>query len=233
MIFDIETKVRGETEAESLEICRRAKPPKTLEELRGKQNWGDETAARRHAEYLAGYDESLLEDAALDWKTANVFAIGFMEDTGGKPDIIQDDEASLLREFWDRWWHLTLPEHLYGWNIIDFDLPFIVHRSWVLRVHTDPFIHRYNQVWDERVRDLMLRDTMGNRQAKYRSLNEVAKEFGVGQKPEGVSGADFARLWVEDRAAAEAYLANDLEMTRRIAVRMGLLYDPADDGRPF
>lgn len=53
----------------------------------------------------------------------------------------------------------------------------------------------------------------------------MAKSLGVGSKPEGVSGADFARLWEEDRAKAKAYLINDLEMTRGCAAKLGCLIE--------
>ena len=46
----------------------------------------------------------------------------------------------------------------------------------------------------------------------------LAKHLGVGQKTG--SGADFAKLWVEDRAKALAYLESDLTLTKLCFERM-------------
>ena len=48
---------------------------------------------------------------------------------------------------------------------------------------------------------------------------QPAKHLGVGEK--SGDGKDFARLWATDRAAAEGYLRNDLELTARVAVGLG------------
>jgi hypothetical protein len=66
----------------------------------------------------------------------------------------------------------------------------------------------------------------GDRQCKS-SLNHIAQALKVGGKPEDITGADFARLfWSQDeadRVKAFEYLANDLDMTRAIANRMGIV----------
>jgi hypothetical protein len=57
--------------------------------------------------------------------------------------------------------------------------------------------------------------------------------FGVGQKTEGIEGADFAKLWfgtmegmgtpAEQRAKAIEYNDQDLRLTAAIAEKMGMM----------
>jgi hypothetical protein len=61
---------------------------------------------------------------------------------------------------------------------------------------------------------------------KKRGLSNVCRLLGIGSKPEGVDGGDFARLWAgneESRQQAIAYLENDLELTAKLAQRMGVI----------
>ncbi len=37
-----------------------------------------------------------------------------------------------------------------------------------------------------------------------------------------MTGADFAEVWKRDRAKAEAYLRNDLELTAKVAHALGV-----------
>jgi hypothetical protein len=74
--------------------------------------------------------------------------------------------------------------------------------------------------------DLMRAWGCGSRN-EYIGLGDVCRFFGLGDKPAGVNGGDFAALWgsgnSESRATAIAYLTNDLDMTWRLAERMGVL----------
>jgi len=150
---------------------------------------------------------------------------------GGKFSIIgHDEEAQTLFEFWE----LTRGEMgrnnpLIGFNIFNFDLPFLIRRSWRHRVPV-PFGIRRGRYWGDQVVDLRDAWQLGDRQAKG-SLDSIAKHLGVGAKcvPHGplagkhITGADFADLWKTDRQSAEGYLKNDVELTAKVADVLGVV----------
>jgi hypothetical protein len=100
-----------------------------------------------------------------------------------------------------------------GFNTHQFDLPFLIRRSFKYRVEV-PFGVRRGRYWGEEMVDLREEWQLGDRQARG-SLDSIAKYLGVGQKLG--QGEDFALLWQKDREKAISYLRNDLEVTARIA----------------
>jgi len=190
-----------------------------------------EELVKRYAADLAGAEERHFADfksrAALDATTGRVVAIGFCRaDAMETPAIIdcdQDEEAG-LREWWqnvedalcDR-----LP--LIGFNVCHFDLPFLIRRSWLLGVPM-PSGLRKGRYWSDLVVDLM--QVWGFHGRDLIGLDKLAKAFGIaGKLTEAggvdVSGAEFARLWRENRQAAETYLHQDVRLCVRLAERMG------------
>ena len=45
-------------------------------------------------------------------------------------------------------------------------------------------------------------------------------EMGLGEKLDGISGADFHKLWADDREKAKEYLGRDLELTKKLDERI-------------
>ena len=86
---------------------------------------------------------------------------------GGQFSIIgHDDEARTLREFWE----LTRGEMgrmnpMIGFNIFNFDLPFLFRRSWKHRVAV-PFGIRRGRYWGDQLIDLRDAWQLGDRQAR-------------------------------------------------------------------
>jgi len=164
--------------------------------------------------------------AALDATTGRVVAIGFLrDDQMDAPDIIDcdQDEQAGLREWWDNVedaLHDRLP--LIGFNVCHFDLPFLVRRSWLLGVPV-PAGLRKGRYWSDLIVDLM--QVWGFHGRDMIGLDRLARAFGIAGKvtqAEGaeVSGAEFARLWRDNRKAAEAYLHQDVWLCARLAERM-------------
>ena len=212
--FDIET--ASLTEAELAAML----PPFDPTQVKA-GNLGPEKAAAKIAEAEAAHRREFFDRAALDPMTGRVLAIGVLYPHSREFIVVaDDDEASLLREFWN----LTRGEMgrintMIGFNSNQFDLPFLIRRSWKHRVPV-PFGIRRGRYWSEHAVDLRDDWQLGDRQARG-SLDAVAKHLGVGAK--NGDGKDFARLWQTDRAKAIEYLRNDVELTARVAEVLGAI----------
>jgi DNA polymerase elongation subunit (family B) len=165
---------------------------------------------------------SWLEDAALDPMTGRVLCIGML--IGDQHILISEPatEALILQEFWTAVRIEDYDIHqLIGFNIAQFDLPYLVKRSWKLGVDVPMLGLRDGRYWKkDRVIDLREIWQLGDRQAAG-SLDTISKHLEVGAKTG--NGKDFAALWTTDRPVAEAYLRNDLDLTAAIARKFGVL----------
>ena len=163
-----------------------------------------------------------LEDAALEPMTGRVICIGML--IGGEFVLICEPttETLILQEFWQAAKIEDYDIHtLIGFNIAQFDLPYLVKRSWKLGVEVPMLGLRDGRYWKkERVIDLREIWQFRDRQAAG-SLDTISKHLGVGAKTG--NGKDFAKLWIEDREKAIAYLRNDLELCREISKKLGVL----------
>src|SRR5208282_320052 len=85
--------------------------------------------------------------AALDARTARVLCVGFK---GKTVDILEGPEEGMLTNFWSYWMGKDTKtiQRFVGFNILRFDLPFLVRRSWHLGipvpadVYDGRFFHR-------------------------------------------------------------------------------------------
>jgi hypothetical protein len=226
IVFDLETGPLAESELSAL------LPPFDPAEVKTGNLKDPAKIAEKIAEAEANHRRDFIERAALDPLTGRVVAIGVMQHDakgeqptkfgkGGKFSIIgHDDEAQTLREFWE----LTRGEMgrlnpLIGFNIFNFDLPFLFRRSWKHRIAV-PFGLRRGRYWSDQLLDLRDAWQLGDRQAKG-SLDSIAKHLGVGAK--NGDGKAFAELWQSDRKQAEAYLRNDIELTAKVADALGIV----------
>lgn len=189
------------------------------------RNYLADTAAAEVA-----WRQSIRDKAALDPTTGRILAIGYLginEQTGErKTKVDHGDESTMLANFWTQWRKcLASGRRMIGHNIASFDFPFLVRRSWILRVEVPA------EVLDRNKARSVALDTLdhwlcGQRWGACESnLNHIARVLGVGEK--NGNGADFAKLWLsgeeELRQEALAYLANDLTLTAGVAERMGVL----------
>lgn len=160
-----------------------------------------------------------IESCALDPITGRVLAIGML--VNGEFVLISEPatESTMLYEFWDAIQGGGIIHKLVGFNCFLFDLPFLIRRSWKLGLPV-PFGVREGRYWNDRITDLRDVWQMGDRQASG-SLDTIAKHLGIGKK--SGSGADFAKLWNENREQAIAYIKNDLSLTAEIAKKLGVL----------
>jgi Predicted 3'-5' exonuclease related to the exonuclease domain of PolB len=174
--------------------------------------------------------DKFIERAALSPTTGQILAIGWGHvDESMFCMRSQDDETSehaLLNNFWFCCQHyLNKGESLVGFNIFEFDLPFALRRSWLLGVDVPTCLHvrrgKYLN-WSPIFVDLLDIWRCGSKE--YISLDALCKLFGINGKPDGVTGADFARLFETEPDKARAYLENDvMGMTLPLAKKLQVL----------
>lgn len=237
IVFDIETGPLPEAELAAV------MPPFDPAEVKTGNLKDPVKIAEKIAEVEANHRRDFIERAALDPLTGRVVAIGVLL-ASPHPDprpsaerekkfciIAHEDEARMLREFWE----LTRGEMgrlnpMIGFNIFGFDLPFLFRRSWKHRVPV-PFGIRRGRYWNDQMLDLREAWQLGDRQARG-SLDSVARHLGVGAKLEApaadgeiktIKGGEFAGLWETNRKLAEAYLRNDVELTALVADALGVV----------
>ncbi|MFZ2643173.1 MAG: 3'-5' exonuclease [Verrucomicrobiia bacterium] len=159
-----------------------------------------------------------LADAALDATTGRIAILGTLTRNGAvmlRADVMS--EARMLTEFW-RMQDAADVSVIVGHNLRNFDMPFIIRRSFMNGLGLPLGILHKNRL-TERFVDTMEMWGAGERNAMI-SLDALARALGVGGKTG--SGGDFSALWEADKERAVEYCAHDLELTRQVAERMGL-----------
>lgn len=178
-----------------------------------------------HAAKIVDLKAEFIDRAALSATTGRILCIGYLSLEKNKFVIDHGDgeETKILTGFWSQYQKCRQSQRkMVGLNIYDFDLPFIARRSWILGIDVPAtvFDGRY---LDRIFVDLRKQWLFGQYGAGTKSdFDTLGKAFGTGGK-NGQSGADFSRLWHEDRAAAIAYLESDLRQPAAWAARMGLI----------
>lgn len=212
LIFDIETEPMSELELQAL--CPPFDPAKVK-----MGNVKDPVKVRQRLEEAeASHFADFCADAALDAGKSRLLAVGIHR---ANAEIIwnrhDESEWALIRGIWDRFSDESV---VIGFNILGFDLPYLVRRSWLLGVPI-PKACRNGGRFSSGFVDIMKEWQCQNYREEFVSLDRLARMFGVGEKTG--SGADFHKLAKSDPAAATEYLLNDLKLTKAIAERMGLL----------
>lgn len=138
------------------------------------------------------------------------------------PIVLNGDESLMLFDFSKllsdvhRNDNMGLPEFV-GHNLIDFDLPFIFHRSVLLEIAPHINFTVMPSRYSDRIFDTMSRWAgFGNRI----KLDTLAQALGVGGKG-GIDGSMVYDYYAEGRIHDLAeYCANDVRMTRAVYKRM-------------
>lgn len=169
-------------------------------------------------------------DAALSAVTGQVLAVGVLNSAKGTKTILHGNgnESTLLGEFW-AFYKKRRNERFAGLNILGFDLPFLIRRSWLNQVDVPQQVADFSGKWvnfDKQFVDLrnvwLLGQSWGQCES---SLDHIAKALGLNGKMGGeVTGANFAEYWngtAEQHELACVYLLNDLIETKNIAARLG------------
>jgi len=171
------------------------------------------------------HEEKFFENAALSAQTARVAIIGTCNGIEALEDESDDAERLLLCN----WWSLvnkTLvgsANGFVGYYIKQFDLPFLVRRSWILGVRIPPFVWGWKKRgFAEEFIDL---HEIWNC-ASYKNtestggLDGLCKLLGV--KGKSGNGSEFAALWAKDKKAAIEYCRDDVRCVIDCAKQMGV-----------
>jgi DNA polymerase elongation subunit (family B) len=175
------------------------------------------------AENIAGQREAWLKKTALYPTSGIVLTFGFKQgDSYGIMDEFLGckDEATTIEAFWAMVKRMHDGEKLVGFNSHGFDLPFLIRRSWKLGIPVPGNLMRGRYFNPELSIDLLEMWTCGRKDDSIK-LADLAKFLGCGEK--SGNGADFQSLWETDRPKAIEYLKNDIELTERIAKKMGVI----------
>ncbi len=195
-----------------------------------------EAARTAHAEAVANYEKTLLDAEAKYWaeienKAAlnavygEVLAIGYI----GKGVLIQHQadtdkgEAGILKDFWGKYAAFRKSNRkMIGFNVHEFDVPFLVRRSWILGVSVPRTIYSNGRYVDSMIIDLMQMWKGPAYRDAYIPLDTCCRACGLPGKTG--DGAQFAELYrsPETRIAALEYLKHDLVMTQMLAERLGV-----------
>jgi DNA polymerase elongation subunit (family B) len=206
--FDIETEPR-EDALDGVDDSEFAPPA----------NWKDpEKIAAKIAENKA----RARQDAALSAMTGRVLCIGVAADDG-PVDVLEGDEKVILERFLDMARNAIYNgNRMFGYNILNFDLPFIGQRAVALGVQVPIGLYSYFRgrfYWHEHFRDCMEMFKFGLKDHRGMSLKRVSKLLNLPIQKEG-DGADCPALYRSDRDKAIAYVKRDVDVTRLLAKRL-------------
>lgn len=178
---------------------------------------------RLSEEHYKAWVEAEIDRAALSAITGEILAIGYKGDGSTEIDLsYKSSEKEVIRKFWSVYDEQYSGGYtLVGHNIFNFDLPFLVRRSWLLGVPVPPSVIVKDKYFGSNVFGCtMLKWALGDR-GGYISLDRLSSLLGGPSKPEGVTGAMFADILSSNEAEAVKYLQNDLDMTHHAAKAMG------------
>lgn len=180
------------------------------------------------------YWADIQRGAALSALTGQILAIGYRtaekKIIHGVGEPWTDGSIMTERDVLEKFWHFykqlrAASRQMIGFNIKDFDIPYIVQRSIILGVSIPSSLFAQGRYLDSLFVDLRTTWLGGQYNGKG-SLDAICKACGIGGKTEGINGGMFADLWngkPEERAKAKEYLFNELEITWCLADRCGVL----------
>lgn len=142
---------------------------------------------------------------------SRIVAIGLRHE-GTNYIFDKSDETALITDYWTKYRELVTPRtRLVGFNISDFDMPFLIMRS---------FIHNIPIVPLSRKEVIDLREKLNFYSPRHMrgKLKEIAKLCGIPIQEQ--TGADVLDLCISgDHATLRRYLERDLEITDLIYQR--------------
>lgn len=219
LFFDIETEANPETCAlipePVIEAPANYKDPEKIAQYITEKTEAAKTAALEKAALDADYGRILSIGATFqpDYEVS-VFVVG--DPCIDAPDGVWTEDLILSR-FWELFGHCR--GFCVGYNILNFDLPYLMRRSMALGVPIpiQPNLVRYRT---EPVTDLMaILYNWGSE--RYKGLKQVAKLYGIPNRCPDVDGSKVKDL---DRETLRAYQESDVRLVVDLYCRMNGIY---------
>jgi hypothetical protein len=202
LYFDIET-----------EVCHDA--IQFMDEPTAPSNYKD---PEKIAAYIAEKRQEQIEKAPLDADYGQIVAIGVKSDAGDTTALLardDSDERTIINLFWK--YYANANGVSCGYNIIGFDLPYLMRRSFALGIKPAviPSLAKYRY---HPTLDLMM--VLYNWQG-FKGLKWVAKRYGLDNPLPDLEGSQVATM---DNKTLRAYVINDVELVYQLWERMRGVY---------
>lgn len=185
---------------------------------------GNYKDADKIAQYVTEKKSEQIAQAPLDADLGKVIAIStqYGLENVAEAHLVGDvdtaDEVELLKRFWASF--VQAEGRVCGYNILGFDLPYLLRRSFALKVIV-PFQPRLAKFQTEPVTDLMgILYNWGT----PRGLKWVCKRYGIENPLPELDGSQVACM---DRETLRKYAVNDVHLTVELYKRMCGVYLPA------
>jgi len=157
---------------------------------------------------------------ALDALTGRIVCIGMMIDDAvsvKETVLIDPDERRILEQFWEA---VKPTDVLVGHNILEFDLPFIRQRSWILNVRPSRHLDLRKYYTGDVVDTMQLWTNWGYK--KGVTLEKLGGALACGSKTG--HGTDVAHWWANrDLKSIGEYCMEDVRLTYRVYRRLQYL----------
>jgi hypothetical protein len=157
----------------------------------------------------------------LDALTGRIVCIGLLFDDGEsvtEAALLDHDERRILEGFWKA---IRPTDVLAGHNILEFDLPFIRQRSWILGIQPSRSLDLRKYYTGDVVDTMQVWTDWGSK--KGVTLDSLGAALGVGTK--NGDGTDVAHWWaVRDLRSIRTYCMEDVWLDYRVFCR--LMYQP-------
>jgi len=158
---------------------------------------------------------------ALDALTGRIVCIGMLFDDGQRLSeavLADENERRILEEFWAA---IRPTDLLVGHNILEFDLPFVRQRSWILGIKPSRALDLRKYYTGDVVDTMHVWTNWGYK--KGVTLDNLGTALGCGAKTG--HGTDVAHWWaVRDLQSIATYCMEDVRLTYRVYCK--LTYQP-------
>jgi hypothetical protein len=175
------------------------------------------------ANWIEKANADAIAKAALDVDLGRIVCVGWSDGDG--PAVVSlaqndDEERALLVDFW-RLVTVQPRPTLIGFNILQFDLLFMLRRSLYLGIK--PPMLQVGKYRHDGIVDLMMLLSFDGA-LRYRGLQFYARRFGLDVPADPHSGADIAGLVAAGNwEAVRAHCAADVQTTVALARRTGVI----------
>jgi len=186
-------------------------PPGSQTSAKKTATWLVQEQMRRDKKYA-----SAVEGMAVDVDYARVLAIGWEGDDGDWGVWYSFDNKTEIHNFIAFWDLLFKYRRLCGWNILRFDLPIILRRSWALGIQPTRTLN-LNRYSTTEIDLMEIFYHCGQAPGpRYRKLSEVAAMYGIPDEHPDLDGSMVAEM---DEPTLISYCRNHVRMTRELAER--------------